>query len=529
MAKRIPTPFKYRGKWRASVTLPGGKRRALDFDKYEEAKAWIVQMLGEIAAASGHAPKLDGPTAATLADALTYYAEQWTVNKGGARAELNRINHYLQAAGQPNLRIKVDENGKKTLTVTASTPGPSAFEAYSAERRGLRGETYRTIGKLAARRCSAISPADIRELMSTMSREGLSDSTIQKEIALLRHVFNTAAKEWSWVGFKNPCTDLKLGKSESRFVVLPSAKVQALMQAAAGCDNPLVPAAIGLALDTAMRKGSLLSLDWARINLEHRTLQVGSKTGDVVLALSQTTLAILNNLPKSSEGRVLPMSDNALDMAWEGVREKAGLPTLQFRDLRHVAATRLAKNGMNAHQLQKVLGHKTITMAQVYVNMVQTDMIEVLDKVAPLDPVLVVEPLEAGVGAEIRRRRSDRITGAIRRKAQDRAKQDPLAGAADETGQRATTGPTGDVAPLAAEPSVVSMPSSEQDPQTQQTSLARAAEEARVAPEVEDEHPSETKEQVAESAQPWVSSHAQAGNGSTVLRVDFRARKVVNG
>jgi hypothetical protein len=197
--------------------------------------------------------KLGGPTEATLADALTYYAGQWTVNKGGARAELNRINHYRSAAGLTHLALKKDAKGAKSVVETAAKVGPSAFEAYGAERRELRRETYQSIGKLANRRCSSISTADIRELMSTMSREGLSDSTIQKEIALLRHLFNTAVAEWSWVGLKNPCLGLKLGKSESRFVVLPSAKVQALMEAAAGCDNPLVAAGIGLALDTANR------------------------------------------------------------------------------------------------------------------------------------------------------------------------------------------------------------------------------------------------------------------------------------
>ena len=419
MAKRIPTPFKYRGKWRASVTLAGGQRRVRDFDKHQEAKSWILQMLAEVAESAGHEAKLGGPTQATLADALHYYALHWTVNKGGAHAELNRINHYLASAGQQRLRLQVDAEGRKSVVSVKGHALPKAFAAHNDQRRGLRDGTYQAIERLAQRRCSAISTADLRELMSTMTREGLSESTIQKEIALLRHVFNTASKEWGWLGFKNPCEGLKLGKSATRFVVLTSAQVEKLMQAAASCDNPLVATAIGLALDTAMRKGSLLALDWANINLENRTLQVSSKTGDVVLALSQTSMAILQNLPRKTEGRVLPMTDNALDMAWEGVREKAGLPKLQFRDLRHVAATRLAKQGMSAHQLQRVLGHKTIAMALVYINMVQSDMADVLDKLAPLNPVLVAEPA-GDMKDVIRQRRSDRITGAIRDKAQAR-------------------------------------------------------------------------------------------------------------
>ena len=493
MAKRIPSPFKYRGGWRASVTLPGGKRRALDFEKHQDAKDWIVQMLGDAAEASGHEPKLGGPTEATLADALAYYASLWTVNKGGARAELNRINHYLSAAGEQRLRLRVDSNGQKSVLEDAAGHVPEAFAVYGAERRELRGDTYKTIARLSRRRCSAISTADIRELMSTMAREGLSPSTIQKEIALLRHVFNVAVTEWSWLGFRNPCLGLKLGKSATRFVVLTTPQVHALMLAASGCDNPLVPAAIALALDSAMRKGSLLSLDWADINLENRTLQVGSKSGDVVLALSQTTQAILQNLPRSAQGRVLPLSDNALDMAWEGVRAKAGLPKLQFRDLRHVAATRLAKQGMSAHHLQRVLGHKTITMAQVYVNMVQSDMIEVLDKLAPLDPVLVVEPVASDVKAEIRRRRSERITGALRQKAQALSSDSSLLEPAVQAGsvQVAATCTTSPSSPESCsdESDAVDMPCEQNEATSGDASAAR----------------------------------------STVLRVDFRARRVVNG
>lgn len=493
MAKRIPSPFKYRGKWRGTVTLPGGKRRALDFEKYQDAKNWILQMLGEAAEASGHEPKLGGPTVATLADALTYYASQWTVNKGGARAELNRINHYLCAAGEQRLRLHIDHKGTKSVVKDTAGHTPKAFAAYGAERLERREETYKTIARLSQRLCSKISTADLRELMSTMACEGLTPSTIQKEIALLRHVFNVAATEWSWLGFKNPCLTLKLGKSATRFVVLTTPQVHALMQAASDCDNPLVPAAIGLALDTAMRKGSLLSLDWAHINLENRTLQVDSKSGDVVLALSQTTQAILKNLPKSAQGRVLPLSDNALNMAWEGVREKAGLPKLQFRDLRHVAATRLAKQGMSAHHLQRVLGHKTITMAQVYVNMVQSDMIDVLDKLAPLDPVLVVEPVASDVKAEIRRRRSERITGALRQKAQALNSDSPL------------PEPAVPVGPVEVAATCTTSPSSP----------GSCSDETTVV----DQPP----------AQPTTTPGDASAACATVLRVDFRARRVVNG
>lgn len=40
--------------------------------------------------------------------------------------------------------------------------------------------------------------------MTTMKTDGLSGSTIQKEVALLKHMFNMARIEWAWRGFENP-------------------------------------------------------------------------------------------------------------------------------------------------------------------------------------------------------------------------------------------------------------------------------------------------------------------------------------
>lgn len=79
-------PFRYRGKWRATVTLANGKRPAQDFDRYDDAVQWIAEQLAN--ANAQHAPELGGPTMATLADALRLYAQLYTVNKRGFASEL---------------------------------------------------------------------------------------------------------------------------------------------------------------------------------------------------------------------------------------------------------------------------------------------------------------------------------------------------------------------------------------------------------------------------------------------------------
>jgi integrase len=427
MAKS-PRPFKYRGRWRAQVTLDNGKRPSADFDAHDDATQWITDTLSE--ANTHHEPELGGPTEATLAAALNHYASLNTVTKGGIDSELNRINHYLQGAGMPSLRKKVDAEGRVSLQTYTPKRQPKGWQEHNDARRAKRARTYALVHELARKRCSAINTAHIRRLMTTMKTDGLSDSTIQKEVALLRHMFNVAAKEWQWKGFENPTADIKLGKSTSRFVFLTKDQEQALFRALAECDNPYVWPLVVLAKETTMRRSSLLAMRWDMVDLDGRLARVPSKTGDVTLPLSLHATQVLSQMPRHSSGRVFPMSGNAVDMAWDGVRIKAGVPALQFRDIRHLGATAWARRGLSAHELRTVLGHKTLHMAQVYVNLVSLDVLNAMDAVSPAAPVIEVPPPIAGSAEDaMNERRSMRMAKAVK----VRLERDRLNAAADDT------------------------------------------------------------------------------------------------
>ncbi|MEI8303548.1 MAG: hypothetical protein WCG13_09655 [Burkholderiales bacterium] len=110
---RMPSPFKYRGRWRAQVTLKNGTRPAENFDSAEEAKAWISDMLAN--QNTEHEPELGGPTKATLAEARRHYAQLYSLVKGGCKAELTRINNYLVGAGMNRIRRSIDEQGNAVI------------------------------------------------------------------------------------------------------------------------------------------------------------------------------------------------------------------------------------------------------------------------------------------------------------------------------------------------------------------------------------------------------------------------------
>ncbi len=265
-------------------------------------------------------------------------------------------------------------------------------------------------------KCSRLTTELLGDLATTMEAEGLSESTVQKEIALLKTAFNTAIREWRWKGYENPAVGIKLGKSESRFVRVSAEEEQRLVQALSRCDNPQMWPLVELAISTCMRKGSLLDMKWSQMSLETGEVHVWGKGFNVTLPLSPRAVELLKTLPRDGSDKVFSMSSNAVQLAWNHVRENARLPNLQFRDLRHLGATFYAKAGFNPHQLKAVLGHKSTRMAEVYVNLVNSEVREAMARAeANHGGSRPLPPAEVHAGSDIKaimaQRRAQRLNG----------------------------------------------------------------------------------------------------------------------
>lgn len=452
-------PFKYRKGYRAQVQV-SGQRETAYFKKKIDARHWIEQRKTYMR--EGGRMELGGPTHARLADMLLHYAKHYTAAKGGVVAELNRIGHYLEAAGLPLLRAqRTGENRFEVVEVTpeaveVSVPGEK-WRAYRQARLKAREKTYAFIGRLARKRAARITKLHIRALKVRMKEDGLSASTIQKEIALLRHVFNMAIEEWGWRGFTNPAAGIKLGKSEPRFVTVGKTDISRLVQALSECDNPYFWPLVDVAIHSLGRLDSLLRLQWHNVDLENRVLQFPSKTGTVRVPLDLRVVQVLAAMPRHPSGKVFPMSKNAVRCAWNGVRVKAGLPKLQFRDLRHVGATQYARRIPDPHVIRLLLAHKSDAMARVYVNFANEDVFDKLDRsrmpegeAAPLPPAAMAFTTEAMAQKKAARA----IAGRKAQLARDRGGSDAPAAPASQP----ATEPAPRAAPAQRTAQIISFP-----------------------------------------------------------------------
>ena len=142
---------------------------------------------------------------------------------------------------------------------------------------------------------------------------------------------------------------------------------------------------IKLAWATAMRRGEILSLQWADVDLERRVAHLReTKTGKPrTVPLSRHALRALAELRElfPDDERVLPVTPNAVRLAWRRLRERAGVPDVRFHDLRHEATSRLAEAGWSDLEISAVTGHRDPRMLRRYAHLRPQDLAARLDRV----------------------------------------------------------------------------------------------------------------------------------------------------
>lgn len=148
-----------------------------------------------------------------------------------------------------------------------------------------------------------------------------------------------------------------------------------------------------LALETAMRRGELLALDWDNIRLQDRVayLPLTKNGSSRSVPLSSTAVAVLEGLTSNAARprfphhrqrvgiRVCTRSNASEAHICRGRRDRR--PTfvdLHFHDLRHIAISRLAEKLPNVIELAAVSGHRDVRMLNRYYHVRAEDLAEKL-------------------------------------------------------------------------------------------------------------------------------------------------------
>ncbi|MFM0122843.1 site-specific integrase [Paraburkholderia sp. RL18-101-BIB-B] len=351
--------------WEAQVRRRGYPAQSKTFNTKAEAEAWASIIESEMS--RGVWVSRSEAEATTLYEALKRYEEEISLSKKGAAQELSVL---------------------KTC------------KAVDLSKRPL----------------ATIRSADVAKLRDEWLKE-YKPATVLRRLAVLSHVFSIARKEWGMDSLSNPIELIRKpqpNNARTRRIAVNAASVSTvseqepesraaedgeLERVAKASSSALLPSIIWLAVETAMRRGEIVSLLWVNVDLNRRVVHLPStKNGDARdVPLSSRAVAVLQGLKdarnrakddaskgdEDNAGRVFEIRSDAVTRAFEravararklyvdesnGIKQRPDgkfLADLRFHDLRHEATSRLASI-FPMHELTKITGHKDPRMLMRY-------------------------------------------------------------------------------------------------------------------------------------------------------------------
>jgi integrase len=208
-----------------------------------------------------------------------------------------------------------------------------------------------------------IKPADIAAWRDSLAT---SDGTIRREMGLLNAVFDVASREWGWLDSSPSKVVSKPPAPRPRNVIYTDAQVELICDKLTGPKESEVALAFRISLETGMRSGEILSLDWPQVDLQRRVVHLDkTKNGDSRdVPLSAKALALFESIGHR-QGALFTITAASRDALFRKAKKAAGVTGLTFHDARATAITMLARK-VDVLTLARIVGHRDVKSLMVY-------------------------------------------------------------------------------------------------------------------------------------------------------------------
>jgi integrase len=185
------------------------------------------------------------------------------------------------------------------------------------------------IGELPMSNCTTAVLAEVRDELASQQLHSTgshrSPASVNRYLAALSHCLTVASKEWQWIE-RNPMRNVaRLEEPRGRVRFLDSSERLALLAACDRSPDPDLRTVVLLALSTGARKGEILSLEWASVDVEHQRIVLqDSKNGDrrvltlagpALKAMEARAAARRTDTPLVFPGRI-PARPKSIEKVW---------------------------------------------------------------------------------------------------------------------------------------------------------------------------------------------------------------------
>lgn len=343
-------------KFHVQVRMAGFPARTASFPTRRQAERWSKTIEAEMIEGK-HFRSVEARRR-TLAEAIDRYSEEELPRKKDAATRRIRLRWWREKLGHLKL-------AEITAAVLVEYRNKLVRETFTKAKPGAKG-----------------SMLEESEAAREFKRK---PQTANRYLAYLSHVFTIARKEWHWLSH-NPFEGVgkfKEGEGRTRYL---SEDERTVLLAETG-KNPQLHTLVVLALSTAARAGELVGLTWRDVDLKDgRVLLRKTKNSQPrVLWVRGEALRLLK-----AHGKVRRLDDERVFVSVKGKRydyrpafeaacAAAQLKDFTFHDLRHSAATYLAREGATEQQLKAIGGWKSNVVSR-YVHLAAEDAKAVLER-----------------------------------------------------------------------------------------------------------------------------------------------------
>lgn len=223
-------------------------------------------------------------------------------------------------------------------------------------------------------------------------------STIQKDLALLSHLFTVANAEWA-LDLKNPVATIrKPAMPDSRLRLLSKDEARHLLEISQKSRNKNLYHYIQLLLHTGMRPSEGAGLVWGQIDVDARIIDLTiTKTRPRRVPLTIKAIELLLEImpEQCDKTQFVFLPQNCSDIirrrpnlffrrAFDNSVKKANIEDFHMHDLRHTSASYLLMSGVDLRTLADILGHSTMQMVQRYTHLLDDHKLKAIDRIEQL-------------------------------------------------------------------------------------------------------------------------------------------------
>ena len=200
-------------------------------------------------------------------------------------------------------------------------------------------------------------------------RKGMVEpATVNREVSCMKHMFNKAV-QWGYLS-DNPIVSVKRFKEPpARIRNLTDAEIYKLLE----CCSDHLRSIVITALNTGMRKGEILNLQWSEVDMRNRiiTLRKTKNNETRTIPINDPLHEELRSMGQQSHDQYVFCHENGdpyddIKSGFKGALKRAGIKNFRFHDLRHTFASRLVMAGVDIRTVQELMGHKDIKMTMKY-------------------------------------------------------------------------------------------------------------------------------------------------------------------